>query len=255
MQAETDKKSRRRIERISLSIPVRVEGRENKDVSWSEMTHFHSISAFGAGFNLSHKVIVGQLLLLTTAFPTKLRCYDFSEVQYKVWTLVRHCESVKISENSKEIFTIGVAFLGKNPPVSHLENPSKRYLLSNFNKNGFCEISELGDNDDEPLAEKHTLVERRDERYAIPFEVFVEILDEKQNPIDHDLTFTENVSRSGSAIRTILNAQVGNYVKINPVGYDLSILAVVRNRRTDEDGISRLHLEFIDQQFPLDGIE
>ena len=98
-------------------------------------------------------------------------------------------------------------------------------------------------------------VARRDERYAIPFEVYIEILDEKQSPIDHDLTFTENISRRGSAVRTILDAQIGHYLRINPIGYDLSILAIVRNRRIDEDGVPRLHLEFLDNQFPLERIE
>jgi hypothetical protein len=250
--AQTNAPSRRRVERIALTIPVRVDGQVNKDALWSEITRFNSISAFGAGFELNRKVLVGQLLLLTTSFPAKLRCFDFSEAQYRVWSLVRHCEPI---ESAPEGYRVGVAFLGKNPPISHLENPAKRYLLSSFNQLGFCEITEIDDENSNFIPEEKVFIPRRDERYSIPFEVFIEILDEKQNPLDHDLTFTENVSRHGSAIRTILDAKIGHYVRLNPVGYDLSILAVVRNRRVDEDGIPRLHLEFLDQQFPLEGIE
>jgi hypothetical protein len=250
--AEALDKSRRRIERIQLSIPVRINGEESKNEVWDEVTRFDSISAFGAGFKLNHKVGVGQLLLLTTPFPTKLRHFDYGEAQYRVWALVRHCALV---ENSTEQYSVGVAFLGKNPPLSFLENPGKRYLLSNFNKLGFCEISEIEAKEEKVLENEKAMVERRDERYSIPFEVFIEFLDDKQTPIDHDLTYTENVSLRGSAVRTILDAQIDNYVRINPLGYDLSILAIVRNRQIDEDGIPRLHLELLDSQFPLEGIE
>ncbi len=244
--------SRRRVERIPLTIPVKIDGRENTDLAWSEITRFNSISAFGAGFTLNRQVFAGQLLLLTTSFPTKLRRFDFSDPQYRVWTLVRHCAPI---ENSTGSYQVGVAFLGKNPPISHLKNPSKRYLLSSFNQLGFCEITDLDEENSDYLPDSRTFVERREERYSIPFEVFIEVLDQNQNPVDHDLTFTENVSRSGLALRTILDTPVGNYVRINPVGYDLSILAIVRNRQFGKDCIPRLHLEFLDQKFPLEGIE
>ena len=143
MQTETVNKSRRRVERISLTIPVRVDCQESKIVSWSEITRFHSISAIGADLSLTRKVMVGQLLLLTSSFPSKLRRFDYSETQYRVWTLVRHCKLIEASGSSKESFLVGLAFIGQYPPQSYRKSPDKRYLLSNFNQAGFCEISEI----------------------------------------------------------------------------------------------------------------
>jgi hypothetical protein len=37
--------------------------------------------------------------------------------------------------------------------------------------------------------------------------------------------------------------------------FNITILSVVRGSRTAPDGITRLHLEFIDRFFPLEGIE
>ncbi len=250
MQTETINKSRRRVERISLTIPVRVDCQESKIVSWSEITRFDSLSSFGAGFALSQKVEVGQLLLLTASFPSELRDSDYS-----VWTLVRYCDVIKPLGNSKEHYSVGVAFMGKYPPVNHRANLDKRYLLSGFNQDGFCEIREMG-TDPDPLDSPASFkIVRQDKRHSIPFEVFVEVLDEKQKAIDYDLTITENVSRGGSALKTNLDARIGSFVRISLIGYDISILAIVRNRHIGENGISRLHLESIDQQFPLDGVE
>ncbi len=249
MSVNTNQTSRRRAERISLSIPVKVEYQESKEVSWNEITRFQSISAFGADFALSQKVAVGQLLLLTATFPPEFRGFDYS-----VWTLVRRCEPIKASGSSKEHFLIGVGFIGKYPPISHRANPGKRYLLSGFNKDGFCEIAEMRADDELSHPKFSFKIQRREERHSIPFEAIVEILDEKENPIFQESTVTENISHRGSAIKTVLDSEIGSYVRISLVGYDISILAAVRNRRIGEDGVSRLHLENIDGRFPLEGI-
>src|SRR5215213_6969190 len=91
----------RRSDRISLPLPILVESKKGSEFSWSESTRLNSVTTFGAGFNIQHQVSVGQVIHLTTAFPTKLRCYDFWESQYKVWALVRHCDSLPEKEIAK----------------------------------------------------------------------------------------------------------------------------------------------------------
>jgi hypothetical protein len=46
-------KDTRRINRVSLTLPVRIEARVNRTVSWNEITRLSDVSAFGAGFNLT----------------------------------------------------------------------------------------------------------------------------------------------------------------------------------------------------------
>src|SRR3954470_6277932 len=112
--AATENESRR-IQRISLPLPVRVEVKIDSTVSWNEITRLMDVSAFGAGFNLGRPVKRGRMVLLTLPMPRQLRSFDYSEPQYRVWALVRRCVPInKLNKNTE--FSIGVAFTGKNPP-------------------------------------------------------------------------------------------------------------------------------------------
>jgi hypothetical protein len=51
-----------------------------------------------------------------------------------------------------------------------------------------------------------------------------------------------------------LQVDRGRFVRLTSRSFGISVSAVVRARRTGGDSIPRLHLEFIDQQFPLEGI-
>ncbi|MFL6373894.1 MAG: hypothetical protein ACJ73D_04420, partial [Pyrinomonadaceae bacterium] len=74
----------RRIQRISLPLPVRVEARVEKDVSWYEITRLSDVSAFGCGFVLKRPLKRGRLALLTIPMPRQLRNFDHGEPQYRV---------------------------------------------------------------------------------------------------------------------------------------------------------------------------
>jgi len=52
----TVEKENRRIQRISLPLPVRVEVRISKDVSWYEITRLNDVSAFGCGFMIKRPI-------------------------------------------------------------------------------------------------------------------------------------------------------------------------------------------------------
>ena len=77
----TKENDNRRIQRLSLSLPIRVESQVNESVSWNEVTRLNDVSAFGAGFNLRHPVKRGRLLHMTIPMPRKLRSFDFTEPQ------------------------------------------------------------------------------------------------------------------------------------------------------------------------------
>src|ERR1700742_3774947 len=93
--AEADK---RRIQRISLPLPSRIEVKIDQHVSWNEVTRLTDVSVFGAGFSLNRPLKRGRLVLITVPMPRALRCFDFSDPQYRVWSLVRRCIPVRSSE-------------------------------------------------------------------------------------------------------------------------------------------------------------
>ncbi len=244
--------TKRRLERISIALPILVDCKESKDTAWQETSHLKTVTIYGAGFNLQHQVLAGQLLHLTTAFPTKLRCYDFLEPQYKVWSLVRYCHSSADNGGSNTSHSVGVAFLGKNPPISYLEDPCRLYNIAQFDKTGLCVVSESKETPSAP--QPRPFIPQKHPRYSIPFEVIVEMLDERKNPLNQEFTVTENISLGGAAVKSVLNTKIGDFVRISCIGTDVAILAAIRNRRLGDDGIPRLHLEFLDRQFPLEGI-
>lgn len=243
-------KENRRIHRISLSLPIRVETQVDQEISWSEITRLSDISPFGAGFVLKRPVKRGRLLLMTMPLPRQLRNYDFLEPQYRVWGLVRRC--VPISESAgSESYALGVAFIGKRPPESYLENPSKLYDILRREEEGLWTVTEASAMPDESHLPRF---EQRQTRFPIPLSIFVEVIDAAGNTIATENTVTENLSLSGAAIFSTLDLEVGSFLRITSAQYNTTIISVVRGKRLGTDCIPRLHVEFIDRFFPLEGI-
>ncbi len=247
----SEDKEPRRLPRYSLSLPTRVEVRVDSKFSWNEITRMEDVSAFGAGFNLKRPVKRGRLLLVSAPMPRQLRCYDYLEPQYRVWALVRKC--VPISENpGAESYAVGVAFIGKHPPSSFNENPAKLFDLSTRDEGGLWQLVDAELNPDESDLPVYA---RRHTRFSIPETLVIELLDENGDVAASEVTVTENVSLGGAAVFTSFNIDVGCFVRVNSERLKTSIISVVRGKRVGADGIVRLHVEFIDHLFPLEGIE
>jgi hypothetical protein len=241
----------RRLQRIGLALPIRIEGKVNKEISWNEITRLQDVSAFGAGFHLNRPVKRGRLVAMTLPMPRQLRCYDYLEPQYRVWGLVRRCVPVKKAINAEQ-YAIGVAFIGKYPPVSYKEDPAKLFEITQLEEKGFWKLIEAPDRPDERDLPQEL---RRHSRYQIPVNVLLEILDEEGNVIEAEMTVTENISLSGASVFTSLHADVGSFIRVSSEQYNTTIISVVRGKRYGTDSIPRLHIEFIDHYFPLQGIE
>lgn len=251
MQVNTvSEKESRRLQRVPLSLPIRIEAKVNQTASWNEITRLSDVSAFGAGFNLSRPVKRGRLIYMTLPMPRQLRCYDFTEPQYKVWGLVRRCIPVE-NRSESESYAHGVAFIGKQPPQSFAENPAKLYEITHRDDKGLWNITEALPIPDESHLPKE---QRRHSRFQIPVTLFIEKLDETGNVASSETTVTENLSLGGAAIFTTLDIKAGEFVRVSSEQYNATIIAVVRGRRQASDGVLRLHLEFIDHLFPLEGI-
>ena len=247
----TTQADQRRINRIPLSLPIRVEGKINSQTSWNEITRLKDVSAFGVGFNLQRPVKRGRLVYLTIPLPRKLRCYDFSESQYKIWGIVRRCVTVS-SKPSQEIYSHGVAFIGKHPPDSYFDDPSRIYEITSREEEGFWQLIIAPTMPDESHLPKE---DRRHSRFQIPVSLTLELLNDQRNVIASENTVTENISLSGASVFSSLPIDKGLFVRVSSDQYNIKIIAIVRGKRVGVDNIPRLHLEFIDKFFPLEGIE
>ena len=96
---------------------------------------------------------------------------------------------------------------------------------------------------------------RKQTRYFIPEQLIIEQVDPAGNVLFSETTVTENISLGGASVFTTLNAEAGHFVRVTSDRFNVTILSVVRGKRVGEDGITRLHIEFIDRLFPLEGIE
>ncbi len=241
----------RRIHRVPLSLPIRVASYISPTTTWDEITRLNDVSAFGAGFNLKRPVKRGRLLEMTIPLPRQLRCFDFSEPQYRVWGIVRRCIPMNVNTLS-ERYAIGVAFIGKYPPSNYHNEPSKLYEISTREEKGLWQIVPAPTKPDEANLQKE---ERRHTRFSLPVNITLETLDERKNVTASEMAVTENLSLSGASVFSSLPAEIGSFVRLKCEQYNVSIISIVRGKRVGIDGIPRLHLEFIDRLFPLEGIE
>src|SRR6476620_1136650 len=139
MTLTTVEKDSRRIQRYELALPTRVEVQIDEKFAWHEITRLEDISAFGAGFRLKRPVKRGRLLVMSVPMPRQLRCYDYLEPQYRIWGLVRRCVPLANS-GVAEAYAIGVAFVGKAPPATYNDDPSKLYDLANREDGGLWQL-------------------------------------------------------------------------------------------------------------------
>ncbi|HEV7375978.1 MAG TPA: hypothetical protein VGN95_14760 [Pyrinomonadaceae bacterium] len=252
MSTKFQGKSRRMRERLELSLPVRVYGRESEDYEWVEQSRLLDVTPFGLRLTLSRPTEPGRLLHLTLPMPRQLRCFDHVEDQYRVWALVRNIKMVEAVGDKPPRYEIGAAFIGKRPPESFEQDPTILYdVAASVTETGLWNIFER----EKPATRNTALDEPRPEtRHNIPIEVIIELLDEKGRVAATETTVTENISRRGAAVFTTLDVTRGRFVRMTSAQYQISVIAAVRARRTGANGIPRLHLEFVDKQWPLEGI-
>ncbi len=248
----TDKrdKSKRMRERIKLALPVRVHCRESAEHDWVEMSRLIDVTPFGARFALSHPTERGRLLHLTLPMPRQLRCFDHIEDQYRVWALVCHVKtSPEFGAGGGDIrFEVGVAFTGKRPPASYAKDPTTLYEVESVSaEDNMWRVREM---------ERPGVSSRSEQtRLQMALSVRLEVFDMEGRVTASEQTVTENISPRGAAVWTTLKVERGRFVRLTSTETGLSVVAAVRAARTGADGIPRLHLEFIDRRWPLEGIE
>lgn len=242
-----DPKTWKRIrERLELKLPVRVHCRETPDFEWVEITRLIDVTPFGAGFPLKHPIEKGRLLHMTIPMPRQLRVFDHVEDQYKVWALVRYVRPLPPEDDKPPVSEVGVAFVGKRPPRSYEEDPARRYEIASS-----ATETVLGEDSDQMLGAMPSAGERMYTRHSIAADVLLETLDEKGMVAQSENTVTENISARGATLFTSLAIAEGRFVRLNSQQYNVTVFAAVRSSSQGADGIRRIHVEFIDREWPL----
>ena len=77
---------------------------------------------------------------------------------------------------------------------------------------------------------------------------------ENKDVVAQESTVTENISAGGAVILTDFYAEPGTFLRVISERCGVDIISVVQARRQETDGVSRMHVEFIDRLFPLNGI-
>jgi len=243
----SDKKSDRRIrERLGLKLPVRVHCRETPDFEWVEITRLIDVTPFGAAFTLKHPCEKGRLLHMTIPMPRQLRVFDHVEDQYRVWVLVRYVLSRPAEGEKAPVFNVGVAFVGKRPPKSYEEDPATRYDIA-----ASATETALGEGPDQMLRAFPSADHREYTRHNMAVDILLETLDENSVVAQSENTVTENISVRGAMLFTSLDISKGRFVRLTSQQYNLTLFATVRSCAKGADGIGRIHLEFIDREWPL----
>ena len=239
--SKPDVNEKRIRERLELKLPVRVSCREIPDFEWMEVTRLIDVTPFGAGFTLKRPTEKGRLLHLTIPMPRQLRTFDHAEDQYRVWAIVRHVRVNVQPDKKPTTFDVGVAFIGKRAPASYEVEPSKRYEIASSAVESMAAAQESI----KPLT---TSDQRIHTRHKIAIDVLLEVIDEKGLIGKREQTVTETISRKGATVFTTLEVPAGRFIRLTSTQYKTTH-AAVRARTIGADGIPRIHVEFIDQEW------
>ena len=231
-------------ERLELKLPVRVRCRETTDLEWTEITRLIDVTPFGAGFTLKRPVEKGRLLHMTIPMPRQLRVFDHVEDQYRVWALVRYVRQISAA-GAPQQFEVGVAFIGKQPPRSYEENPAKRYEIGNIAPGQLNTVEEWTPTE-LAVEDKRTYT-----RHNIPVDMLIETFKENGEVDASEHTVTENISQKGAAIYTTLSLPTGRFIRLTSEQFKLSVYAAVRGHSMGPAGVPRIHVEFVDREWPL----
>jgi len=243
-----DRVNKRIRERLELRLPVRIHCRETPDFEWSEITRLLDVTPFGAGFTLKRPSERGRLLHMTIPMPRPLRVFDHVEDQYKIWGLVRYViNAVSPDDKKTPCFEVGVAFIGKRPPQSYDEDPAKRYEIAGGMNEKVISVTDF-----DSLNPVEVDTQRAHTRHNIPVTMLLETFNEKGEVAHMENTVTENISRKGATVYSSFDAPVGRFIRLTSPEYSLAVYAVVRGRSKGAGGMPRLHVEFMNREWPVE---
>lgn len=223
------------------ALSARAEWREGGR-TLTEATRLLSVDLRGATIELSRPATPGQLIHLLLSAPGSgpQTCADVN-----MWALV--WGTARVPTAATPLYTVSLIFCGTDIPRSFAENPEEGYAYVVEEDERFrVQSRPAGKAGEAGGAER-----RRESRIHLPVEVVTELLDEAGEVAAREIAITENISRGGAAVRTMLLAEAGSRVRLTCEQYSLTINCVVRRNTTGPDLIPRMHLEFLDGHWPI----
>lgn len=227
--------------RLAAELKTIVQVKESEHESWKEVSKVVTVSRNGAGLRLTRPCAVGRLVTLVMPLDPDLRAYDKKEEVYPVMSIVQYCNASTI--DGETVYNVGVGFVGKKMPESYKADPTQSYRISGMKKDGLWAITEA------ELQFKN----RKQPRYWISVPVMVSLLQRGDSSGAKEETITKNICAGGVSVACTLDADIGDKVKFACGELDFYSMAIVRNRKKTKDGAT-LHLEFIDNEFPIDEV-
>ena len=221
---QADTLERRRCERFKLSVPALLAGYDTAGGKWQEVTKTINVSRMGVAVWLRRHVKHGLVVHITLPLPTKLRSHGFSEQGYNMYAIVRRVEP--LIEGRR---VVGLEFIGATPPTDFLHKPWATFRTQKW----------AGPD------------RRREPREQRAEPVAVEYLDEAMNRISREAALTEDVSRSGARVRVKSPPAHFEFVRVTSPKLSFNGLALLRNQWMGDDGLKRLCLQFVDQNWPM----
>lgn len=234
---------RAKAEVAPLPMNAVIKGKNAPDDTWKEVADVASVSATGAGFYMQREVAVGTIVAVMAPFEAHLRCYDHDKELYRVLGLVQHCQP--LTGEDAVGYHVGVAFIGRHAPESYRENPLQNYKICGMTEDGLWKVKETG----------ASFKTRKYMRYWTSVDLYLALVDARRDSLKGEKTSTENISKKGAAVFATLDVNVGDRVKFICERYDFSGLAVVCNQQTGNDGRQRLHLQFVENSFPIEKLD
>lgn len=185
------------------------------------------------------KCTPGHLVSMVLPMPDELRVYDQGEKLYPIVGLIQHCTPINIEGEPK--YQVGVGFIGRNAPESYQQDPNQSYRISGMGPDGLWQVTE-----------GKQFKPRKNPRFWLSIKVSLSLIQKDIRSISKEEALTQNISSSGVAVISELEAKAGDRVKFACKDVGFYSMAIVKDRRVSEGEPSTLHLEFLDENFPMD---
>jgi hypothetical protein len=227
---------------------------------------------------VTRTVALGQVLYLALPLPKRLRQFDLNDASYRVYALVRGIE------HGTGRARIGVMFFGKFPPRGFHEKPWARFLLPSDSQMSRRALDPWpgggpSEGSDSPApgnpvppatpppqtplqvvapapadASRSPPPDPSEQRRSRRVDIFVNFtiqqVDEWGAVLQQELIVADNLGKGGARVMTTLDFRKGDVVILQEAGGGFATRAEVRDVRQGADGITRLHLKFLDRQTP-----
>ncbi len=217
LQGAESKDSRRRSERIKLSLPVRVAGHDKKQGKWQQVTETIDLSRTGLNLRLRKYLRHGMVVYLTLPLPDKLRSHAYGAPSYNVYALVRRVGAAK-----NGVRVIGLEFIGEHPPMGYLEKPWMVFRTKSWSGRDRRRV---------PRKPKNELFQ-------------IEYFSEAGKRLAQETARGEDGSSMGLRLCVRMAPAEFDFVRVVSANRTLNCLAYVCNRFIGKDGMERLCLEF-----------